>query len=99
MSDSQIHVVMGSTGEYSDHQEWSVAAYFSKSKAEEHVVKASARARELIAEKGEFGSFKGGNEFDAEMQVDYTGVNYYVMTVPILDIPESLNLIEIRQPK
>ena len=43
----EIYVVMGTTGEYSDKTEWPVKAFFDLSKAEDVVVKATARAAEL----------------------------------------------------
>ena len=80
-----VYIVMGSTCEYSDHYEWPVLAFRSEEAAEEHVLKASARFRELLQEaKGVCWDVrKDANEFDPEMQVDYPGTNYYVITVEL----------------
>jgi hypothetical protein len=83
----EIHVVYGSTGEYSDHIEWYVAAYHSETKAQDHVLRATARANELIAKHGEYNIPEGANEHDASMRADYTGTRYTYATVPILDEP------------
>ncbi len=80
-----IYVVMGTTGEYSDRTEWPVLAYLSKPQAEEHVEKASARARELFALRG--GRYMTNNpevnEHDPSFTMDYTGTTYYVMPVNV----------------
>ena len=85
----QIFVVYGSTGEYSDHREWYVAAYFSETNAKNHVLQATARANELIAQHGEYNIPDGANEHDAQMQADYTGTRYTYATVPLLDEPNK----------
>ena len=84
-----IHVVYGSTGEYSDHREWYVAAYYSESKAQNHVILATSRANELIAKHGAYEIPDGANEHDACMQADYTGTRYTYATVPLLDEPNG----------
>lgn len=43
-----VYVVMGTTGEYSDRDEWAVCAYTSEDSAKTHVERATARARELF---------------------------------------------------
>jgi hypothetical protein len=40
-----IWVVMGSTGEYSDHRTWLVCAYEDKTRAERHADEAAKRAK------------------------------------------------------
>lgn len=49
----KVHVVIGSTGEYSDHREWPVCAYLSEQLAREHATAAERRAGELRAEHGD----------------------------------------------
>lgn len=79
-----IFVVMGSTGEYSDHVEWPVRAFLDEAVAKEHVAKATQRANELMAAyKYRHQIPDGANEHDPEMQVDCTGVNYYIMDVEL----------------
>jgi hypothetical protein len=86
-----IHVVYGSTGEYSDRCEWYVAAYLDELKAQDHVTKAQQRGRELEIEYDgrEWDVPDGANQYDPKMQMDYTGVRYAYATVPVLDWPNS----------
>ncbi len=77
-----IWVVFGTTGEYSDRDEWPVRAFYSKSNAERLVAAATARANEIFASE-EYQS--GVNPYDPEMKMDYTGTTYYVVEVPIAD--------------
>jgi hypothetical protein len=56
-----IYVVFGTTGEYSDRREWTVKAFSEEKKAKKLVKDATRRA----------------NEFDSDMQTDYTGTRYY----------------------
>lgn len=86
-----IFVVEGATGEYSDHCEWPVAAYSNEEQAKLHVQKATERAKELIAQRGDgyWGweeKEKQLNEWDRSMYVDYTGVNYRYYPVDLLDV-------------
>ena len=84
----QIHIVIGSTGEYSDHQEWPVKAYYSQERAQEHVTNATRKAGELVVmHKNRWDIPKGANEYDPDMQVDYTGVNYYIWELELGDAP------------
>lgn len=81
-----IFVVMGTCGEYSDRNEWAVMAYFSEAKAQEHVVNADRRAKELYATHESRWQIAGGaNQFDPNMQTDYTGTSYFIYTVPLGD--------------
>jgi hypothetical protein len=73
----KIYIVEGSTGEYSDRQDWIVCAYQSKEKAEEHADKAEHRAKEMLPKR--YSNFEGQNEFDPHMRMDYTGTEYYVI--------------------
>lgn len=86
-----IHVVYGSTGEYSDHREWYVAAYLDEIKAQEHVTKAQQRGRELELEYDgrRWDVPSSANQYDPKMQMDYTGVRYAYATVPVLDWPNE----------
>lgn len=86
-----IHVVMGTTGEYSDRSEWPVKAFSAQEKAE-------ALVKELVAwavvkgvhssQSGRgFADYATRNKWAAEcpdpnFQCDYTGTNWYTMEVP-----------------
>jgi hypothetical protein len=87
-----IWVVGGSSGEYSDHREWFICYYTTEAKAKAHAENAAARYRAIRAEIGddpECGSCYSGpkdycevhkhikNEWDAKMEADSSGVNYY----------------------
>jgi hypothetical protein len=77
-----VYVVMGQTGEYSDMREWPVKAFLDLARAEELVVNALNRAKEIEEERpSEYHVAEGINEFDPEMKMDYTGTNYYIMDV------------------
>jgi hypothetical protein len=85
----EIYVVMGSCGEYSDHTEWPIAAYADESIAKQHVEAASAAYRELLqrVESADGSRYSLGrppyqNVYDKDMQTDYTGTDYYYITVP-----------------
>ena len=86
---------MGSTGEYSDHTEWLVAAYYSKEKARELVINAGNRANELFSQFSQYGRFSHNipakaNKFDPGMQMDYTGVRYYINETEVKDKPSKI---------
>lgn len=84
---SDIYVVMGTTGEYSDRSEWPVLAFVDEEAAKRHVENASRRAKELEATAPEDWNKKSDhwkqNEFDKEMQHDYTETTYYYMHVEL----------------
>jgi hypothetical protein len=83
----QVHVVMGSTGEYSDRSEWPVCAYQDKARADEHADLAKNEAHKLAkARKSRYEDVKeGSNIYDPKMYMDYTGTDYYVLSVDLVD--------------
>ena len=79
-----VFVVMGTTGEYSDRNEWAVMAYLDESAAQKHVVNADRRAKEIFATCADrYSVERGANEFDPDMRMDYTGTSYFIYTVPL----------------
>lgn len=86
-----LHVVMGTTGEYSDRREWPVRAFLSDAQAEEFVAVADAWLREHKLHSDHDGDLAGYFEgaipcpFDSAFSVDYTGTSYYIMPVPLDD--------------
>ena len=82
-----LHLVYGSTGEYDDTASWVVCVYDTEAKATEHARLAKLRADELFA------LYRGArwdipaeaNQYDPQMQVDYTGVEYTVGPVTLRD--------------
>jgi hypothetical protein len=92
MAEETVWVVMGTTGEYSDRNEWPVRAFFDETAAQEHIEKATKRSAELIAlvadcDGGRYSTeamaLERSNEFDPDMQTDYTGTQYFVYVVPV----------------
>lgn len=76
----KIYVVYGSTGEYSDRGEWTVAAYSDEAHAKQHVEAATKRANEIEVLCGgarHFDPDRYQNEYDKNMGMDYTGTSYY----------------------
>ena len=90
----KIYVVMGETGEYADYQEWIVHAYVDPTEAQKHADAAQQAFCSLVPgwnpgeNEGipfqrylELGAFK--NPYDPDGQLDYTGVRYGVVEVPV----------------
>lgn len=83
---TKIWIVEGTTGEYSDRFDWTVCAYTSKEKAEQHARDAMQRAMEISkSRRTRYDTPKGINEFDPNMQMDYTGTEYYTVETELLD--------------
>lgn len=72
-----IYVVQGTTGEYSDKLDWIVCAFKKQKLAEDFVHNAMKRAKEIEkAKESKYSTSKEKNEFDPDMQMDYTGTEY-----------------------
>jgi hypothetical protein len=79
-------IVMGQTGEYSDRSEWAVMSYPTEPMARAHAEAAFDEARRIGASEPQSGypTWSYGdapNRYDPEMRCQYTGVDYYVMSV------------------
>ena len=84
----KIHIVEGHTGEYSDHRDWPIAAYYSEEKAKQHVVLATEAANELYSKHDDYGDIDDSDEknpYDPDMKTDYTGTRYNYYSVEIKD--------------
>jgi len=84
----QIYVVMGTTGEYSDRTEWSVGAYQDRARADEHADLATTEAYKICKERPSRYSSPDPdrtNIYDRRMNMSYTGTDYYVIAVDLLD--------------
>lgn len=79
---------MGSTGEYSSYRMWHVTGYLNEDYANDHVKLAQARGNELFAIGDKFSAFEyqNFNEYDEHMKLDYTGVEYYYITVDVVSV-------------
>ncbi len=85
-----VYVVQGTTGEYSNRSDWIVCGYKSEDMANEHARKAMLRAKEIQDSKnGRYAEPKEVNEFDPDMQMDYTGTEYLTFSVVIKEQIET----------
>ncbi|MEK9735734.1 MAG: hypothetical protein VW239_00260 [Candidatus Nanopelagicales bacterium] len=73
----RFYVVRGQTGEYSDHDEWTVCAYTDEAMAQHHVEQATAAAKVLMqAEDRYMYSDQLATPWDPFIRLDYTGTHY-----------------------
>jgi hypothetical protein len=91
---NNVFVVFGSTGEYSDHQYWTVAAYDDLNKANSHAEQANAWCFENEVSEDTY-SYKNWEErealenpWDENFTCDYTGTWYTVQEVPVGGYPK-----------
>jgi hypothetical protein len=88
---SEIYVVFGQTGEYTDHRDWPVKAFIFEQSAKDFVEKVSEEYRRLKVKYSSSGSMwfwymrdKGDfNSLDPRMETDYTGTEYYYFPVDL----------------
>jgi hypothetical protein len=87
---THIYIVMGATGEYSDRNEWAVAAYYDEELAKTHVEEATKRAKAIeVAAEVDAADWNlkeklmKENPFDSCSYMSYTGNGYYIYTLPI----------------
>lgn len=97
-SERNIYVVMGATGEYSDRQEWPVRAFLSVLDAKRLIVEAEAEARRIgVFEEDVHIPFdtrhSAISSVDKGMKVDYNGVSYFYMVVPLAGPSETFEQI------
>lgn len=88
----KIHVVIGHTGEYSDHEFWFVRAFFDEEKTKRFVVEVTeeANAVQFMFRDGMYRQIEGAiNKLDPQMRVSYTGVSYCYESVDLDDPAES----------
>lgn len=95
---AEIWVVFGSTGEYSDHSEWMVAAYTTKEAAEKHAEK----CRQWYDDKGGvemrqhyWKADAEKNPHDPNMSVDYTGTTWAVFPLTLRDAVPDQGVAEV----
>ena len=82
-----VYTVFGTTGEYSDRDEWPVISYLDEEMAKEHVIRATEKAKEWEVKRKETYADppEGWNKHDPKMSMDYTGTSYYYVTTEIAD--------------
>ena len=88
----KVYIVMGQTGEYSDLNEWPVAAFHSEAKAAERVAELDVwlRVNKFHSDGQVEWSWSeleriGKPQFDPNFTCDYTGTNYYLIAVEYAD--------------
>lgn len=97
---SEIWIVEGSSGEYSDHSDWPIKAFRVKTAAERLVVEAQARANEIEQNKQSMDwsdwcdlqdqqppDPRTVNEFDPDMEMSYNGVHYTCYAIELVEEP------------
>ena len=100
MSKKYVYVVIGSTGEYSDHDDWYVAAYLNAREAKKHVLLATeagnARMASIESYHGSRGATpydkdfhsdysRGATPYDKDFHSDYSGFNYTYAMIQLHD--------------
>jgi hypothetical protein len=86
-----IHVVSGTTGEYSDRSEWVVCAYTSEADARAHIVKATEWVRAWLSRTPH--DYRAKSPFDDDLSLSYVGATYFYTSVELRDVfttPEPL---------
>ena len=79
-----IYLVVGETGEYSDHRDWYVGWSADKDKAEALCHKCSLEAQDFKRrdDADPCGYIDRAIPSDPDFQMDYTGTRYFVVEVP-----------------
>lgn len=82
---NKVYVVMGSTGEYSDRNEWPVKAFLNKDKALQLEHNALMSAHDIQKKrKDKYDDVDPGvNPYDPNMRMSCTGTDYYIMEVDL----------------
>lgn len=88
-----IYVVIGSTGEYSDHNEWMVKAFKTEEAAQTHVKTLDDKTLELgvryDADHPEYDQREKAQEImkvlDPNFSCDYTGTRYEYCMVELVE--------------
>jgi len=87
----KVYIVFGTTGEYSDRQEWPVCGYKERVRADKHADEAMIWAHLLKEKVDDEGKTVFENRdnlvspYDEDIRMDYTGTDYYVLEVDIVD--------------
>ena len=88
----KVFVVMGTTGEYSDRNEWPVRAFLDEAEAQALVLAAETASREAVAASGS--AYRAGpTPLDPRHQSDYTGTRYFVYDVELAGQSETVATI------
>lgn len=83
---SNVYVVMGSTGQYSDYRQWYVNAYLDPEQAAAACELIEAWCKEEKCHVNSPASVSPGHQLcplDPNFQCDYTGTHYEVVEIPL----------------
>lgn len=85
---STVFIVTGSTGEYSDRRDWTVAAYLSEKQAQAHCLALEEwlRVNKMHMDSPDLADWQArdmGCPLDPAFSCDYTGTRYWVAGVPL----------------
>lgn len=64
----KIHVIVGQSGQYSDHSVWNVIAFETKNEADLHVLALEERMKELNFDSDEYLDYKQEEARDEKMK-------------------------------
>jgi len=89
MKASKIYVVFGTTGEYSDRSEWMVKAFHTEKEADDLAATCNKEAAAVFVESDGITAMcaikDDGIPHDPACQWDYTGTDYYVRPVALME--------------
>lgn len=89
----EISIIIGTTGEYSDRNEWVVEAYIDNKKAEEKVELLSKLSNNLLVMKNknyscwfknEEKEFEELKKLDHNFEMEYNGTFYYIVKTNLI---------------
>lgn len=84
-----IYVIIGSTGEYSDRDEWLVRGFSTEEKASQFTQRANDMSKEIEREMVRQGTYWydkdkiGERPLDPNFRIDYTGTEYHCEKVEV----------------
>ena len=86
-STCSVWIVVGETGEYSDYSEWNVAGFHTEEMAESFKDLCQNEANKVNKRKADY-AFRRGfkHAYDTQFHCDYTGTDYRVELVEILNV-------------
>lgn len=92
----KIHIVFGSTGEYSDHHTWMVRAFLDKRTATSFAKKCQGIVDTENFDYWQFKHSKWKHPLDKNFHLDYTGTSYSVSSIPLEECSRVLLMIGAR---
>lgn len=91
----KVYIIVGTTGEYSDHTQWNVATYIDKDQAQIHLERLNEQIKSLKLDRESNNRPKRSysdrkqertkieRTLDPNITVDYTGVSYGIEEVEL----------------